>query len=227
MQFDVCLCDLSRNRLGRGNLSLYWSLFPSLPSLLPSFLPSLISSLSAIPLHLFFSLYLYLYLRFTTVSPLVFIPSFLLSSPLLSFLCLRFAFLSLLCLFPINLLLLIFTLFLYLLPYLFLLHSSSFFSYLIFFLILTSLSLSFRVTSLPFLPRLGPSTCSCIWTQYRFSCTFTSICTWSLKCYLYLYLDPKYLKNTNYIQVQISTLYLIKSYILYIDSSELCVATIG
>ena len=131
---------------------------------LPYFLPSLISSLSAIPLHLFFSLYLYLYLRFTTVSPLVFIPSFLLSSPLLSFLCLRFAFLSLLCLFPINLLLLIFTLFLYLLPYLFLLHSSSFFSYLIFFLILTSLSLSFRVTSLPFLPRLGPSTCSCIWT---------------------------------------------------------------
>ena len=48
--------------------------------------------------------------------------------------------------------------------------------------------------------------------EYRFWCTCT--CTWSLKCYLYLYLDTKYLKNTKYIQVQTSTLYLIKSYIL-------------
>ena len=51
--------------------------------------------------------------------------------------------------------------------------------------------------------------------KYRFSCT------WSLKYYLYL--EPKYLKNTKYVQVQTSTLYLIKSYILYIDSSKLCV----
>ena len=45
--------------------------------------------------------------------------------------------------------------------------------------------------------------------------------------YLYMYLDQKYLKNTKYIQVQISTLYLIKSYLFYIDSSELCDDTIG
>ena len=38
-----------------------------------------------------------------------------------------------------------------------------------------------------------------------------------------MYLDPKYLKNTKYIQVQTSTLYLIKSCILHVDSSELCV----
>ena len=44
---------------------------------------------------------------------------------------------------------------------------------------------------------------------------------------MYLYLNLKYLKNTKYIQVQTSTLYLIKSYILYIDSSELCNDTIG
>ena len=42
--------------------------------------------------------------------------------------------------------------------------------------------------------------------------------------YLYLYLDPNYLNNTKYIQVQTSTLYLIKN---YIDSSELCDDTIG
>ena len=48
--------------------------------------------------------------------------------------------------------------------------------------------------------------------KYRFSCTCT--CIWSFKCYFYMYLDPKYLKNTNYIQVQTSRLYLIKSYIL-------------
>ena len=64
----------------------------------------------------------------------------------------------------------------------------------------------------------------------------TCICsTCSLKFYLYLcmylylclYLDPKYLKNTKYIQVQTSTMYSIKSYILYIHSSELCDDTIG
>ena len=61
--------------------------------------------------------------------------------------------------------------------------------------------------------------------KYRLSCTCT--CTWSSKCYLYLYLDPKYLKNTKNIQVQTNTLYLIKSHILYINSSELCEDTIG
>ena len=44
---------------------------------------------------------------------------------------------------------------------------------------------------------------------------------------MYLYLDPKYLKNTKYIQEQTSTLFSIKSYILYIDFSELCCDTIG
>ena len=44
---------------------------------------------------------------------------------------------------------------------------------------------------------------------------------------MYLYLGPKYLKNTKYIQVQTSTLYLIKSYTLYVDFSEFCVDTIG
>ena len=50
--------------------------------------------------------------------------------------------------------------------------------------------------------------------------------------YMYLYfkmlivfvLRPKVLEKY---QVHSSTLYLIKSYILYIDSSELCVDTIG
>ena len=55
--------------------------------------------------------------------------------------------------------------------------------------------------------------------------TCTSTC--SLKCYFYLYLDKKYLKNTKYIQVQTSTLYLIKSCILYIDCIEVYVDTIG
>ena len=56
-----------------------------------------------------------------------------------------------------------------------------------------------------------------------------STCNWTLvqifMC-LYLYLDPKYLKNTKYIQVQTSTLYLIICYMLYLDSSKLCVDTI-
>ena len=43
---------------------------------------------------------------------------------------------------------------------------------------------------------------------------------------LLVYLDTKYLKNTKYIYIQTSALYLIKSYVLYIDSSELCVDTI-
>ena len=42
-----------------------------------------------------------------------------------------------------------------------------------------------------------------------------------------MYLDTKYLNITKYIQVQTSTLYLIKSCILYIDRIELSVDTIG
>ena len=62
--------------------------------------------------------------------------------------------------------------------------------------------------------------------KYKFSCICT--CTWSLKIQWYLYLDPNYLKNTKYIQVQTSTLYLMKSYTLYIiGSSKLCDDAIG
>ena len=44
-----------------------------------------------------------------------------------------------------------------------------------------------------------------------FSCTWTCF----LYLYVYLYLNLKYLKNTKYIKVQTSTLYLIKSYTVY------------
>ena len=61
-----------------------------------------------------------------------------------------------------------------------------------------------------------------LWTDFH-----VLVLVLSLKWYLYLYLDPKYLKNTKYIQVHTSTLYSVKSYILYIDSSELCGDIIG
>ena len=41
------------------------------------------------------------------------------------------------------------------------------------------------------------------------------------------YLNTMYLNITKFIQVQTSTLYLIKNDILYIDCIELCVDTIG
>ena len=46
---------------------------------------------------------------------------------------------------------------------------------------------------------------------------------------MYLYLDPKYLKNTKYIQVQTSNVvFNQKLYtVAYIDSSVLCVDIIG